>query len=137
MQLISQDNCYFFIYLLKLLGDLLNNYCWNDDLMNVSRLLFSITILLTYPIECFVCREVLQHTFWGKMEEQEDAEESRKRHIALTLILVLSSYVASLITDCLGIVLEINVSFIRIRIYNKIFVSIQFLNRSMKILICF
>ena len=80
--------------------------------MNVSRLLFSITILLTYPIECFVCREVLQHTFWGKMEE-EDPEESRKRHIALTLILVLSSYVASLITDCLGIVLEINVSCIR------------------------
>ena len=107
---ISQDNCYFFIYFFKILGDLLNNYCWNDDLMNVSRLLFSITILLTYPIECFVCREVLQHTFWGKMEEQEDAEESRKRHIALTLILVLSSYVASLITDCLGIVLEINVS---------------------------
>ena len=97
----------------KFLGDLLNNYCWNDDLMNVSRLLFSITILLTYPIECFVCREVLQHTFWGKMEEQEDPEESRKRHIALTLILVLSSYVASLITDCLGIVLEINVSCIK------------------------
>ena len=47
------------------------------------------------------------------MEEQEDPEESRKRHIALTLILVLSSYVASLITDCLGIVLEINVSCIK------------------------
>ena len=105
-----------FLFVFKFLGDLLNNYCWNDDLMNVSRLLFSITILLTYPIECFVCREVLQHTFWGKMEEQEDSEESRKRHIALTLILVLSSYVASLITDCLGIVLEINVSCIRIRI---------------------
>ena len=105
-----------FLFFSKFLGDLLNNYCWNDDLMNVSRLLFSITILLTYPIECFVCREVLQHTFWGKMEEQEDPEESRKRHIALTLILVLSSYVASLITDCLGIVLEINVSCIRIRI---------------------
>ena len=90
-------------------GDLLNNYCWNDDLMNVSRLLFSITILLTYPIECFVCREVLQHIFWGKMEDQ-DVEQSRKRHVVMTLVLVLATYALSLVTDCLGIVLEINVS---------------------------
>jgi len=88
-------------------GDLLNNYCWNDDLMNVSRLLFSITILLTYPIECFVCREVLQHIFWGKMEDQ-DVEQSRKRHVVMTLVLVLATYALSLVTDCLGIVLEIN-----------------------------
>lgn len=41
-----------------LLGDLLENYCWDDDLMNFSRVLFSISILLTFPIECFVSREV-------------------------------------------------------------------------------
>ena len=35
----------------KLAGDLLNNYCQSDDLMNVSRLLFCLTILLTSPIE--------------------------------------------------------------------------------------
>ena len=46
-------------------GDLLNNYPWEDDLMNVSRLLFSITILLTYPIECFVCREVILNLLYG------------------------------------------------------------------------
>lgn len=39
-------------------GDLLENYCWEDDLMNFSRVLFSISILLTFPIECFVSREV-------------------------------------------------------------------------------
>lgn len=39
-------------------GDLLENYCWDDDLMNFSRVLFSISILLTFPIECFVSREV-------------------------------------------------------------------------------
>ena len=33
--------------------------------MNVSRLLFSITILLTYPIECFVCREVILNLLYG------------------------------------------------------------------------
>lgn len=43
---------------LHFLGDLLENYCWDDDLMNFSRVLFSISILLTFPIECFVSREV-------------------------------------------------------------------------------
>ena len=45
-------------------GDLLNNYCWNDDLMNVSRIFFAITVLMTYPIECFVCREVAENTVY-------------------------------------------------------------------------
>lgn len=39
-------------------GDLLENYCWDDDLMNFARVLFSVSILLTFPIECFVSREV-------------------------------------------------------------------------------
>lgn len=40
-------------------GDLMENYCWDDDLMNLSRVMFSGTILLTFPIECFVTREVI------------------------------------------------------------------------------
>ena len=39
-------------------GDLLENYCKDDDLMNAARFGFAITIMLTYPIECFVTREV-------------------------------------------------------------------------------
>jgi len=39
-------------------GDLMENYCWDDDLMNFARVMFSGTILLTFPIECFVTREV-------------------------------------------------------------------------------
>ena len=84
-------------------GDLLNNYCWNDDLMNVSRLLFSITILLTFPIECFVCREVF-FNFIGSHETQSWA-----KHVGLTVALVGLAYLCSLITNCLGVVLEINV----------------------------
>lgn len=49
-------------------GDLLNNYCWEDDLMNASRLLFTFTVLLTYPIECFVCREVVENVM-GSLSE--------------------------------------------------------------------
>ena len=40
------------------LGDLLENYCKTDDLMNVARLSFAVTIMLTYPLECFVVRHV-------------------------------------------------------------------------------
>jgi len=40
-------------------GDLMENYCWDDDLMNFARVMFSGTILLTFPIECFVTREVI------------------------------------------------------------------------------
>ena len=43
---------------LSLPGDLLENYCKDDDLMNAARFGFAITIMLTYPIECFVTREV-------------------------------------------------------------------------------
>lgn len=39
-------------------GDILENYCHNDDLMNAARFFFAFTIMLTYPIECFVLREV-------------------------------------------------------------------------------
>lgn len=42
-------------------GDLLENYCWSDDLMNFSRVVFSFSILLTYPFECFVSREVTRN----------------------------------------------------------------------------
>jgi hypothetical protein len=38
-------------------GDLLENYC--DD-MNLARVLFCVSILLTYPLECFVAREVIK-----------------------------------------------------------------------------
>lgn len=39
-------------------GDLLNNYCVKDILANVTRFVFACVIMLTYPIECFVAREV-------------------------------------------------------------------------------
>lgn len=37
-------------------GDLLENYCYDD--MNFARVLFCVSILLTFPLECFVAREV-------------------------------------------------------------------------------
>jgi len=56
---------------LKFIGDLLNNYCWTDDLMNVSRIFFTLTTLLTYPLECFASREVLKTVIWRNGEFQK------------------------------------------------------------------
>ena len=45
-------------------GDLLNNYCMHDPVANVTRLLYTCVIMLTYPIECFVAREVGVVSLW-------------------------------------------------------------------------
>ena len=39
-------------------GDLLNNYCVHDWAATVARFLYACVIMLTFPIEIFVCREV-------------------------------------------------------------------------------
>ena len=41
-----------------IVGDLLNNYCKIDPVANATRFFFACVIMLTYPIECFVAREV-------------------------------------------------------------------------------
>ncbi|XP_063215986.1 putative sodium-coupled neutral amino acid transporter 11 isoform X2 [Bacillus rossius redtenbacheri] len=84
-------------------GDLLENYCWDDDLMNLARLLFSGTILLTFPLECFVAREVVQTAFFS-----DNTGESLFNHVVITLGLVVVALLISLMTECLGIVLAIN-----------------------------
>lgn len=88
-------------------GDLLENYCLDDDLMNFSRLLFSIQILLTYPIECFVSREVIERSVF---QNDPNVPISQITHYTLTLIIVTLTFLISMSTDCLGVVLELNVS---------------------------
>lgn len=86
-------------------GDLLENYCWDDDLMNLSRLLFSVQILLTYPIECFVTREVIENSMFVS---EANTQISERTHYAITLAIVAVTYFISIATDCLGVVLELN-----------------------------
>ena len=45
------------------LGDLFENYCRNDDLVTFGRFCYGVTVILTYPIECFVTREVSTVSF--------------------------------------------------------------------------
>lgn len=39
-------------------GDILENFCLDDDLANVARLSFAVIVMMTYPLDCFVAREV-------------------------------------------------------------------------------
>lgn len=75
--------------------------------MNVSRLLFSVQILLTYPIECFVSREVIERSVFGT---DPNVPMSQVMHYMLTLGIVAVTYFISITTYCLGVVLELNVS---------------------------
>ena len=102
-------------------GDLLENYCRDDHLMNVARLLFSLTILLTGPIECFVARDIIINSILmrNKHREHQPTTEMTPQRFAVTAMLVAITCLVSFSTDCLGIVLEFNVI---------LFISIQ-LNR--------
>ncbi|KAJ8939336.1 hypothetical protein NQ318_005697 [Aromia moschata] len=94
-----------YLKILPRCSDLLENYCLDDDLMNVSRLLFSVQILLTYPIECFVTREVIENSVFGR---DPNVPLSEKMHYLLTLGIVATAYTISITTECLGLVLELN-----------------------------
>lgn len=84
-------------------GDLFENYCLSDVGANISRSLFTITIMLTYPIECFVVREVLENVFWPYKELL-----TKRHHLMLTIAIVSVTFILSTLTDCLGVVLELN-----------------------------
>ncbi|XP_078703428.1 putative sodium-coupled neutral amino acid transporter 11 isoform X3 [Branchiostoma floridae x Branchiostoma belcheri] len=84
-------------------GDVLENYCHEDDLINAARFCYGVCIMLTFPVECFVCREVIEHFFF-----QAAQPTTMLRHVIETVIIVGATLGISLATDCLGIVLELN-----------------------------
>ncbi|XP_060034249.1 putative sodium-coupled neutral amino acid transporter 11 [Erinaceus europaeus] len=82
-------------------GDLFENYCRNDDLVTFGRFCYGVTVILTYPIECFVTREVITNVFFG-------GNLSLVFHILITVAIITVATLVSLLIDCLGIVLELN-----------------------------
>lgn len=120
--------------------------------MNFSRVLFSISILLTFPIECFVSREVnilfvhcslrshptLNHFSFSRREQivknqihryqstgpvecekesdptLEVGTDNDEHSTAITLAIVLTAFIISPMTECLGPVLELNVISIKL-----------------------
>uniref|UniRef100_A0A1B0CDE8 Putative sodium-coupled neutral amino acid transporter 11 n=1 Tax=Lutzomyia longipalpis TaxID=7200 RepID=A0A1B0CDE8_LUTLO len=100
-------------------GDLLENFCWTDDLMNFCRVLFSFSILLTFPFECFVSREIvktqLQRFITSELPEldkekdpSQQTEDNDRHSMIITLSILFLAFIISPMTDCLGSVLELN-----------------------------
>ena len=101
----------------------MENYCHWDTLINIARLIYAINIMLTFPLECLVCRQVclcdrmrkngFERCLFKVLEivcSQWTPLKSRRQHYILTIFIVTTSVIFSLTTDCLGIVLELNVS---------------------------
>uniref|UniRef100_A0A8D2L0W5 Putative sodium-coupled neutral amino acid transporter 11 n=1 Tax=Varanus komodoensis TaxID=61221 RepID=A0A8D2L0W5_VARKO len=82
-------------------GDIFENYCKDDDLATFGRFCYGITVILTFPIECFVTREVIANVFFN-------GNLTTLFHIILTVIVVAVATSISLVYDCLGIVLELS-----------------------------
>ncbi|XP_006160315.1 putative sodium-coupled neutral amino acid transporter 11 isoform X2 [Tupaia chinensis] len=82
-------------------GDLFENYCRSDDLVTFGRFCYGVTVILTYPLECFVTREVVANVF-------SSGNLSSVFHIVVTLVIITVATLVSLLIDCLGIVLELN-----------------------------
>lgn len=107
-------------------GDLLNNYCPHDPIANSARFFYACVIMLTYPIECFVGREVLEialarfpRRFVDKIKIQwlktamevflyTPRHKSLIRHVVLTFLLVFATLGVGMSTNDLGVVLAFN-----------------------------
>ncbi|XP_074653106.1 putative sodium-coupled neutral amino acid transporter 11 [Tubulanus polymorphus] len=81
-------------------GNILENFCNNDIMANIARLMYTTNIMLTYPLECFVVREVIENVFFK-------SPQTLLRHVIETIIITGTTLAISLSTDCVSIVLEI------------------------------
>ncbi|MEQ2240513.1 hypothetical protein ILYODFUR_015804 [Ilyodon furcidens] len=82
-------------------GDIFENYCRNDNLVTLGRFCFGLSIITTFPLECFVTREVVSNVICSH-------PLSKAEHVAITLLIVAVCTALSLAYDCLGVVLELN-----------------------------
>ncbi|KAI7808289.1 hypothetical protein IRJ41_001257 [Triplophysa rosa] len=82
-------------------GDIFENFCKNDNLATFGRFCFGVSIVTTFPLECFVTREVVSNIFF-------EGELSKAAHIIVTMVIISATTAISLFYDCLGIVLELN-----------------------------
>ncbi|XP_063070738.1 putative sodium-coupled neutral amino acid transporter 11 [Engraulis encrasicolus] len=82
-------------------GDIFENYCKSDNLATFGRFCYGISIVTTFPLECFVTREVVSNVFFGGVL-------STTSHVVVTVVIVSVCTALSLGFDCLGLVLELN-----------------------------
>ncbi|KAK9382659.1 transmembrane amino acid transporter protein-domain-containing protein [Kockiozyma suomiensis] len=97
-------------------GNVLNSFDSRNVLINIARFCFGFNMLTTFPLEIFVCREVLldyiYSTFFPPAESEVDdffypREPSLRAHRFTTAILTLLTLFVALIVGNLGVVLEV------------------------------
>lgn len=83
-------------------GNVLNNFPSQGHIVvQIARLCFGLNMLTTLPLECFVCREVMNN-FWFPDEPYEPT-----RHLIFSSALVVAAMGVSLVTCDLGAVFEL------------------------------
>lgn len=83
-------------------GNVLNNFPSQGNVMvQIARLCFGLNMLTTLPLECFVCREVMNN-YWFPDEPYQP-----NRHLIFSTALVVSAMSISLTTCDLGAVFEL------------------------------
>eukprot|EP00039_Didymoeca_costata_P012132 m.173657 g.173657 ORF g.173657 m.173657 type:complete len:137 (+) comp15391_c0_seq5:84-494(+) len=83
-------------------ANLLDNFSEDDQFINAGRFFYGVTVMLTYPIEAFVAREVIQNVFFN------GEELSNIWHYSLTSAICIMVFVVAFLTNALGLVFEIN-----------------------------
>ncbi|KAJ3120241.1 hypothetical protein HK098_004765 [Nowakowskiella sp. JEL0407] len=99
----------------KTQGNVLNNFPNDDTLINSARALFAVNMFLTFPLECFVCREVIYTYFFQHPEKVDLLNESMDphasvstfHHLFVTTALSVSAMLIALLTCDLGFLLEL------------------------------
>lgn len=81
-------------------ANILNNFGRGSLLINASRVLLAITSIFTYPLDCYVAREVVSETVFGR-------KPPSWAHLALTSLLVGLTLVISLGHTNLEMILEL------------------------------
>jgi sodium-coupled neutral amino acid transporter 11 len=86
-----------------------------DGWSNSARFLFGVNMFLTFPLECFVCREVIFNYIWhdnlSLISEDMSVRASNEQSRVVTLALVFSSMIIALSTCDLGFLLELTGGF--------------------------
>lgn len=83
-------------------GNVLNNFPVDGSIIvQIARLCFGLNMLTTLPLECFVCREVMNNYFYP------DKPYHFTRHLIFSTGLVIAAMSISLVTCDLGAVFEI------------------------------
>lgn len=91
--------------------------------MNMIRLFYAIIIMFSYPLECFVCREVVENTLFAARKGD------KVLHTGITVFMVLVAMLLSFTTDCLGVVLELNVIIIIITLFSGCLTILKFISK--------